>query len=94
MKSVCGCLNFIDSMIICDIEKHAGVGKLENIRDYMITIYNDKYIEDMVSLLGVFSQINLIKDRFYLDSESDIKKQYTILRKRILAWLQERNTLP
>ena len=60
----------------------------------MITIYNDKYVEDMVSMLGVFSQINLITDRFYLDEESDVEKQYTTLRKRILAWLQERNTLP
>ena len=29
MKSVCDCLNFIDSKILCDIEKHAGVGNLE-----------------------------------------------------------------
>ena len=45
----------------------------------MITIYNDKYIEDMVSMLGVFSQINLILDRFCLDNESDIKRQCTSL---------------
>ena len=94
MKSVCDCLNFIDSKILCDIEKHAGVGNLEDIRECMITIYNDKYIEDTVSILGVFSQINLIIDRFYLDNESDIKKQFASLRKRILAWLQERNTRP
>ena len=94
MKSVCDCLNFIDSMILCDIEKHAGVGILEDIRQYMITIYSDKYIEDMVSMLRVFAQINLKIDRFYFDNESDIKKQYTTLRKRILAWLQERNKIP
>ena len=93
MKAVCDCLNFFDSMILCDIEKHAGIGNLEDIRDYMITIYNDKYIEDMVSMLRVFSQINLILYRFYLDNESDITKQNITLRKRILAWLQERNTL-
>ena len=93
VKSVCDCLNFIDSMILCDIEKHAGIGNLEDIRD-MITVYNDKYIEDMVSMLGVFSQINLIIDIFFLDNEGDIKKHYTTLRKRILAWLQEKNTLP
>ena len=94
MKSVCGCLNFIDSMIICDTEKHACVGNLEDLREYMITIYNDKYIEDMVSMLAVLSQINLRVDRFYLDNESDIKKHFCTLRKRILAWLQERKTLP
>ena len=57
-------------------------------------IYTDEYVEDMVSMLGVFSQINLITDGFYLDNESDIKKQYTTLRKRMLAWLQKRNILP
>ena len=72
MKSVCDCLNFIDSMILCDIEKHAGFENLEDIRNYMITVYNDKYIEDMVSMLEVFSHINLIIDRFYSDNQSDI----------------------
>ena len=42
IKSECDCLNFIDSMILCCIEKHAGIGKLEDIRDYMIGMYNDK----------------------------------------------------
>ena len=74
MKSFCDCLNFIDSMILRAIEKDAGIENLEDTRDYMITVYNDKYIEDMVSMLGVLSQINLILDRFYLDNESDIKK--------------------
>ena len=94
IKSVCDCLNFIDSMILCEIEKHTGIGKLEDIHEDMITIYNDKYIEDMVSMLAVLSQINLIIDKFYLDNESDIKKHYCTLRKPILAWLQERNRLP
>ena len=44
MKLVCDCLNFIDSMILYDTEKHACVGNLEDLREYMITIYNDKYI--------------------------------------------------
>ena len=81
-------------MILCDLEKHAGVGNLEDIREYMISIYNDKYIEDMVSKLGMFSQIDLIIDRFYLDNESGIKKQHNTLRKRILAWLEEKITIP
>ena len=57
-------------------------------------MYNDKYIEEMVSMLAVLSKINLIMDRFYFDNESDNRKHYCTLRKRILAWLQERNTLP
>ena len=93
-KSVCDCLNFIESMILCSIEKHVGIGNLEDIRDYMIGMYNDKYIEEMVSMLAVLSQINLILDRFYLDNESGIKKQYCTFRKRILAWLQEINSIP
>ena len=94
MKSVCDCLNFIDCVILCDIAKRGAVGNLEDVREYMITIFKDKYIGDMESTLGVFSQINLMIDRFYLDNESDFKKQYTTLRKCILSWLQERNTIP
>ena len=92
MKSLSDCLKFIDAMILCDIEKHTIVECLEDIRYYMLTLYNDKYIEDMVNMRAAFSQINLIIDNFYLDNESNIKKQYYTLRKRILAWLQERNT--
>ena len=65
MKSVCDCLNFFDSVLLCDIAKHDAVGNLEDIREYMKTIYNDIYIGDMKSTLGVFSQINLILDRFF-----------------------------
>ena len=94
IKLVCDCLNFIVSMIFFSIEKKVGIGNLEVIRDYMIGMYKDKYIEDMVSMLAVLSQINLIIDRFYLDNESDIRKQYCTLRKSILAWLRESNTEP
>ena len=55
---------------------------------------NENYIEEMVSMLGVLSQIVLIIERFYLDNESDIKKQYCTLRKRILAWLEVSDTKP
>ena len=73
MKSVPDCLNFIDSMMLCDIEKHAGIRNLEDLPDYMITLYNDKYIEDMFSMLAIFSQINLIVDRFFLDNRVILK---------------------
>ena len=69
MKSNSGYLNFIDSMIICSIEKHVVIGYLEEVRDYMIGMYNDEYIEEMVSMLSILSQINLIIERFYLDNE-------------------------
>ena len=65
MKSVSDCLNFIDSMIICNIEKHAGIGNLEDIRVYKIGTYNEKYIEEMVTLLSILSQKNLIIERIF-----------------------------
>ena len=94
MKSVSDCLNFIDSMILCSIEKHVGIGNLEDLRDHMIGMYKEKYIEEMVPLLAILSQINLIKERFHLDYESDIKKQYCNLRKRILTCLEVSDSKP
>ena len=94
MKSVSHCLKFIDSLIIYNIETHAGIGNLEDIHAYKKGMYNEKYIEEKVALFSVLSQINLIKERFYLDNESDIKKQYCDLRERLLAWLEVSNTKP
>ena len=42
----------------------------------------------MVAMLAIPSQINLIKDTFYLDIDSDNKKYYSALRKRIIASLE------
>ena len=94
VKSISDCLTFIDILILCGTEKHIGIGNLEDKRDYMIGVYDGKYIEEMVSMLAVLSQINLIIDRFYLDKESDFKQHYRELTKRILAWLKENNTEP
>ena len=93
-KSISDCLTFIDNSIICGTEKYIGIGNLEDVCDFMIGMYDGKYIEEMVSMLAVLSQTNLIIDRFYLDKESDIKQLYRDLRKRILAWLKENNTMP
>ena len=94
MKSVSECLNFIDHMITCSVEEGVGIGNLEDIRHYMIGVYNEKYFQERVAMSAVLSQINLIKEKFYLDKESDFKKHYCNLRKRILAWLEESNTKP
>ena len=64
---------------LCDIEKHAGIGILEDVLDYMMTMFNKKYIEEMVAMLAILSQINLVIDRFFLDNDSDIKNN-------ILLW--------
>ena len=92
MNSNTECLNFIDFIILNDIEKHISVGTLENIRNFMLENYNDKYIEDMISMSAIFSQINLIIDKLYSDTECDNKKLYYDLRKRILDWLDENNS--
>ena len=94
MKSVSDCLNFVDSMIMCIIEKHAGVGNLEDLRDYMIGLYDEKYIEEMAAMLAILSQINRLIDKFYLDNDSDLKKLYCTLRKRIIAGLEVSNAKP
>ena len=76
------CLKFIDEILLCGVEKCFGIGNLEDIRNYMIRMYNETYIEEMVAMSAINSQINLIIEKFYLDKESDVKKQYCNLRKR------------
>ena len=94
MKSVSEFLNIIDDMILRSVKKSVGIGILEDIRDYMIGKYNEKYIEEMVAMSTILSQINNIIENLYLDNESDVKKQYNNLRKLILTWLEESNTKP
>ena len=89
VTSINDCLNFIDNFILCDIEKNIDIGDLEDVRDYMIGMYDGEYTEEMVSMLAVLYQINLIIENIYLDKESDVKQLYRDLRKRILAWLKE-----
>ena len=55
INSISDSLNFIDNLILCEGEKNIGIGNLEDIRNYMIGMYDGKYIEDMVSLLSVLS---------------------------------------
>ena len=54
-KSISDCLNFIDNLILCGTEEHICIGNLEDVRDYMIRMYDGKYIEEMVSMLAVLS---------------------------------------
>ena len=81
-------------MFFCGIENLGRVERLEPLRDYLLTFHKGVYIEEKVSMLTILSQINLILETFHLDNESDIKKQYSELRTRILDWLRERNTKP
>ena len=94
LKSISDCLTFSEDMILCDIQKIAGVSDLEAVRDFMIGMFINKYIEEMIAMLGVLKQTNIIIEKAYEDDESDLKKVFWILRKHILAWLQEKITKP
>ena len=94
MKSISDCLNFIDSMILCSVEKHVGMGNLEDLRNYMIGMYKDKYIAEMLATLAILYQISLITERFHLDNEIDFRKQFCEMRKRMWDFLDECNTKP
>ena len=67
MKSLSECVNFVVHMIICNVEKSAGIGNLEEIRKYMMRMYKETFIEDMVAMSAILSQISLIIEKFYLD---------------------------
>ena len=69
--------------MICDVEKIIDVSDLEAVRDFMIGMYNNKYIDEMVVMRGVLNQTNIIVEKFYDDDESDLKKEYWMLRKHI-----------
>ena len=69
MKSVSECLNFLDDMILCSVEKSVGISNLEDIRNYLIGMYNEKYIEEMVAMSAILSQINLNRKILFRQGE-------------------------
>ena len=87
MKSVAACLNFIDTVILSDIRKYACIGNLEDVRDFVLSENENKYIEDMVALNKILSQISNIINNFF-DKEDGIKNDYQILWKCVLAWFR------
>ena len=86
MKSVADCLNFFDTVILSDVGKYSCIGSLEVVRNCVLSDYKNKYIEDMVALNKILSQIIIIIDEFYFDKEDDIKSQCQNSRKCLLAW--------
>ena len=89
VKSFVDCLNFIDNMILYNIEKCDSMSDLEKIRDYILDDFNNKNEEEMVPLSTILHQINLILDRFYLPNDYDITNCYCDLRRNKLVWLEE-----
>ena len=88
MKSVADCLSFIDTVILSDIGKYACIGNLQDVRDYVSSDYKNKYIEHMVAMNNIISQINIIIDKFYYDKEDNIKSKNQYLRNCIIDWLR------
>ena len=92
IRSVKDFLNFIDSMILRNIAKHDGVEILENVRFYMIWMYNDHYVEEKEDILSILSQINLIFEKIFLNKECSLNPLNHHLRKHILTWFEKSNT--
>ena len=79
---------------MCDIQDQIAVENLENIRNFMIGMYNDKNIEDMVVMTGLLSQINLIVEKYYIDNDNNLKNEYWVFRQHMLTWLMENKEKP
>ena len=67
LKSVKEGLCFIDNVKLTDMDKDCCVGNVEDLRDYVVSMHKEKYVEVMVAVLSVLSQINLMIEKFYLD---------------------------
>ena len=75
VKSVADCLNFNDTVILSDIGKYDCDGNLEDVRDYVLSEFKNKCLEDIVALVEILSEINNILVKFYFDKEDDIKNE-------------------
>ena len=73
--SLSECLKFL--------EKHADVGNLKELLDYKMRMYSQKYIGSMAARVIMSAQIGSLLYGIY---DSDNKKQYSGLRKRVLCW--------
>ena len=91
MKSVVGCLDFIDNMILYNIEKIDSMESLESMREYFLDDYIRRSDKEQVAIMSILSQINLIINRFYIPDDYCITDYYYNLRKRTLAWLKACN---
>ena len=89
MKTISDCLNLFDCILSSNKEKRIGIDSLENVRDYVIQTTNDKCFENNMIMLDILSEINLIIEKFYIDENSDIKKECETLRKFLLIWLDK-----
>ena len=49
LKSVADCLNFIDMVILSDIGNYACIDNSEDVRDYVLSDYKNKYFLKSIS---------------------------------------------
>ena len=89
MKTISDCLNLFDCIMSSNIEKRIGIESLENARDYVIQTTNDKCFENNMIMLDILSERNLIIEKFFIDENSDIKKECETLRKFLLIWFDK-----
>ena len=68
-KSVADYLDFIDNIIIYNIEKIDIMECLENMRDYFLDDYIKRSDEELVVIKSILSLINLITNRFYIPDD-------------------------
>ena len=61
MKSFTDCLNFIDNMILYNVEKVDCMDGLEGMRDFVLDDYIRKSDEELVAIISMLTLINLIK---------------------------------
>ena len=65
MKSFTDCLNFIDNMLLYNVEKVDSMDGLESMHDFILDESFKKSDEELVAIMSVLSQINLIINRFF-----------------------------
>ena len=91
MKSVADCLDFIDNMVMYNIEKIDSMECLETMRDYFSDDFFKKSDEELVVKKSILSQVNPTINRFFLPEGYSITDYYHDLRERTLAWLKACN---
>ena len=89
VKSFKNVLDIIDLAIVDNNAKFDGILNLENIRNYLLAKWETETVKDMLSLPGVLSQINAIKENHFRFTNLELKDDYIQLRKLVLEWFIE-----
>ena len=65
MKSFTDSLNFIDKMMLYNVEKVTSMDGLESMCVFILDDYIKKSDEELVAIMSLLSQINLIINNFF-----------------------------